>query len=227
MRLVHQYIKERLLLEKATQEASALSSISDFIKSQRYDDVMDAAFRRIAPNIVRHVLEREINEDVSEFTDGAIEGRFERKADWAAEDPSPQEFGSPRDSSDYKLGYTWGWNNADSWEGNTLPSYARKEAVEAQILEFEDKVSEQMIIAALEAANDKVNPAKLLGKARDAIHSAVQEDGWIGGLKKGLPIAVGIIVGEALDNFIIPMAFFSVTGIPIPPLPIGVGEIIS
>jgi hypothetical protein len=125
------------------------------------------------------------------------------------------------------LGYTWGWNNADTWVGNTLPAQARKEAVEAQIEEFEDQVSEQMVIAALEAANEKVNPIKLLGKAKDAIKNAVREEGMVGGLKKGLPIAMGIIVGEALDNFIIPIAFFSVTGIPIPPLPIGVGEIIN
>ena len=42
-----------------------------------------------------------------------------------------------------------------------------------------------------------------------------------------MPIAIGIIVGEALDNVIIPLAFLSLTGIPIPPLPIGVGEIIN
>ena len=164
---------------------------------------------------------------MSEFLDGATEGRYERKANWAAEDPSPEEFGSPKDSVDYRLGYTWGWNNADTWESNKLPGQARKEAVEAQIEEFEDQVSEQMVIAALEAANEKVNPIKLLGKAKDAIYDAVQKEGLYAGLKKGLPIAIGIIVGEALDNFIIPMAVFSLTGWVIPPLPVGVGEIIN
>ena len=225
--MIRSYIREGLLLEKEKQKDSLFSGIGDFIESHHYDDVMDSVFKRIAPNMVRHVLEREINEDMAEFKDGAIEGRFERRADWAAEDPSPEEFGSPKDSVDYKLGYTWGWLNADTWEGNELPAHARKQAVEMQVTEFEDQISEQMVIAALEAANDKVNPVKLLGKAKDAIYSAVQEDGWVGGLKKGLPIAVGIIVGEALDNFIIPMAVYSLTGLPIPPLPVGVGEIIN
>ena len=227
MKLLREYIREEFLIEKAKQEASLFSGVSDFIESHHYDDVMDSVFRRIAPNMVRHVLEREINEDMSEFLDGAIEGRYERHADWAAEDPSPEEFGNPRDSVDYKLGYTWGWNNAATWKGNKLPGHARKEAVEVQIKEFEDQVSEQMVIAALEAANEKVNPVKLLGKAKDAIYDAVQKEGLYAGLKKGLPIAIGIIVGEALDNFIIPLAVYSLTGYPIPPLPIGVGEIIN
>jgi hypothetical protein len=212
---------------KEQYDSDLLSSVGSFVKGSGYDDTLDAVFKRIAPNMVRHVLEREINEDMSEFLDGAIEGRFERKADWAAQDPSPQELGNPQDSADYLLGYRWGWDNANTWEGNELPPAARKQAIENQIAEFEGQVSEQMVIAALEAANEKVNPIKLLGKAKDAIHSAVQEDGWVGGLKKGLPIAVGIIVGEALDNFIIPMAVYSLTGLPIPPLPIGVGEIIN
>ena len=227
MNLLREYIREELLYEKAQQEASLFSSISDFIETSHYDDVMDSVFKKIAPNMVRHVLEQEINEDMAEFLDGAIEGRWEKQRDWAGEDPSPEEHGHSKDSTDYALGYSWGWNNAGSWEGNTLPAKARKEAVEIQIAEFEDQVSEQMVIAALEAANDKVNPVKLLGKAKDAITSAVQEDGWVGGVKKGLPIAIGIIVGEALDNVIIPMAFYSMTGIPIPPLPVGVGEIIN
>jgi tRNA nucleotidyltransferase/poly(A) polymerase len=224
---LREYIREEFLIEKAKQEASLFSGVSDFIESHHYDDVMDSALRRIAPNMVRHVLEREINEDMSEFLDGATEGRYERLADWAAEDPSPEEYGNPKDSVDYRLGYTWGWSNASTWKSNKLPEQARKEAVEAQIKEFEDQVSEQMVIAALEAANEKVNPIKLLGKAKDAIYDAVQKEGLYAGLKKGLPIAIGIIVGEALDNFIIPMAVFSLTGWVIPPLPVGVGEIIN
>jgi len=225
--LLREYVREQFLLEREEAEASLLSGVSDFIETRHYDDVLDAAFKRIAPGLVRHVMEQEINEDVAEFLDGAIEGRWEKQKGWSFEDPSPKQLGHSEDSADYILGYSWGWNNADSWEGNRLPTQARKEAVEAQIAEFEDQISEQMVIAALETANEKVNPVKLIKKAIGAIRSAVREEGLSGGLKKGLPIAIGIIVGEALDNFIIPMAFFSMTGIPIPPLPIGVGEIIN
>ena len=221
---IRRIVNEDLLIER---EEALVSDVGEYIETRHYDDVMDDVFKRIAPNMVRHVLEREINEDMAEFLDGAIEGRWENQRGWAGEDPSPKEHGHSADSADYILGYTWGWKNADTWKGNQLPNQARKEAIEAQIQEFEDQVSEQMVIAALEAANEKVNPVKLLKKAGSAISSAVREEGWAGGLKKGLPIAVGIIVGEALDNFIIPMAFFSLTGIPIPPLPVGVGEIIN
>ena len=178
-KLLREYIREQLLLEKNTAsnqlDNDLMGEIGEFMATKQYDDVLDSVFTRLAPNLVRHVLEQEINEDVSEFRDGAIEGRFERRGGWAAEDPSPEEFGSPKDSADYVLGYTWGWNNADTWEGNELPNHARKEAVEAQIKEFEDKISEQMVIAALEEANDKVNPVRLLKKAVGAIRKAVQE----------------------------------------------------
>ena len=223
MNLLHEYIKEQLLLERQ----SIISSVTDYVGTHGYDDMMDDVFKQLAPNLVRHVLTREVNEDMAEFLDGAHEGRFERRADWVAPDPSPQQVGYGTDSTDYILGYTWGWNNARTWTGKQLPTQARKEAVERQIEEFEDQISEQMVIAALEAANEKINPIKLLGKAKDAIWDAVEEEGLAGGLKKGLPIAIGILVGEALDNFIIPMAFYSMTGIPIPPLPVGVGEIIN
>ena len=232
MSLLREYIREQLLIEKNVAsnqlESDILGEIGEFMDTRQYDDVLDDVFKRLAPNLVRHVLEQEINEDVTEFLDGAIEGRFERRSGkFSYEDPSPKDTGNPPDSTDYVLGYSWGWSNADTWKGNKLPTAARKEAVERQITEFEDQISEQMVIAALETANEKVNPVKLLKKAVAAIRSAVQEEGWVGGLRKGLPIAIGIIVGEALDNFIIPMAFFSLTGIPIPPLPIGVGEIIN
>ena len=217
-------IKESILLE---QQDSAMSKVASYLSSTDFDDVMDGVFKKIAPGLVRHVISNEINEDVEEFRTGAIEGRFEKRDKLAAQDPSPESMQIDSDSLDYQMGYKWGWENSDTWKGNDLPPAARKEAVESQISEFEDQISEQMVIAALETANEKVNPIKLLGTAKDAIAQAVREDGLIGGLKKGLPIAVGIIVGEALDNVIIPVAFHSMTGIPIPPLPVGVGDIMN
>lgn len=218
-------IRHSILVEEA--QKSAMDKVASYLKTTDFDDAMDAAFTKIAPGLVRHVITNEINEDVEEFRTGAIEGRFEKRADFAGQDPSPSEMQIDSDSLDYQMGYKWGWENSETWKGNDLPPTARKEAVEAQITEFEDQISEQMVIAALEAANEKVNPIKLLGTAKDAIVRAVREDGLVGGLKKGLPIAVGIIVGEALDNFIIPMAFHSMTGVPIPPLVVGVGDVIN
>jgi len=158
MNLLREYIKEQLLLEKNVAsnqlEADILGEIGEFMETRHYDDVLDSVFKRIAPNLVRHVMEQEINEDVAEFLDGAIEGRFEQRSGrFSYEDPSPKDTGNPTGSVDYTLGYTWGWNNASTWKGNELPHHARKQAVESQIQEFEDQISEQMVIAALEAAN--------------------------------------------------------------------------
>lgn len=223
---------DRLLKEKKDHDDVMDIILTDFIESREYDDTLDAVFKHLAPRLVRHVLEREINEDVAEFTDGAIEGRWEKQRGWAGEDPSPKESGYPEDSLDYKMGYSWGWANADVWEGDTLPADARKAAVEMQIEEFEGEISEEMVIAALETANKKINPWELLKQAGRAVSGAYEEagggpEGVKAAIKKGIPVALSILIGEALDNFIIPMAFFSLTGIPIPPLPVGVGEIIN
>tara|TARA_R110000824_G_scaffold386198_1_gene580746 strand:- start:236 stop:1006 length:771 start_codon:yes stop_codon:yes gene_type:complete len=191
-----------------------------------FDKVMDSVFRRVAPNMVRHVLEQEINEDMEEFSAGAIEGRWEKQRDWAGEDPTPEDFGYSKKSLDYRVGYTWGWNNADKWKGDSLPSQARKEAIEDQIKEYEDKITDEMVVAALRGANEKFNPIKLLGKAWDTIRTAGKKEGYKGVIKKGLPIGMAVVVGESLDNVLIPLAFYKLTGIPIPPLPIGVSEII-
>ena len=213
--------------EEAKQEKSLLSSIKDFVKNKDFDDIMDASFKKVAPNMVAHVMRREVNEDMEEFVNGAIEGRFEKRADWSVEDPSPERVGYKKNSTDYALGYKWGWNNASTWKGNTLPDDARKEAIEFQIKEFEERITEEMVLNALQKANETLNPILLLKTAWNTITTAVKKEGWAAGLKKGLPIAIGILVGEALDNFIIPIAFKSLTGIPVPPLPVGVGEVIN
>jgi len=229
--LLREHVRQ-LLVEKKDPDDITDIILTGFMESQDFDDIMDAVFKHLAPNLVRHVLEREINEDMEEFKTGAIEGRFEKRGGWTHEDPSPAEVGPSPASLDYKMGYTWGWNNADAWEGNDLPTDARKIAVETQIEEFEDKITEEMIIAAFQAANKKINPWELLKQAGAAVSGAFKEAG--GGragvkaaIKKGMPLALSILIGEALDNVIIPMTFFSLTGIPIPPLPIGVGEIIN
>ncbi len=223
--LLREHVRQ-LLVEKKDPDDITDIILTGFMESQDFDDIMDAVFKHLAPNLVRHVLEREINEDMEEFKTGAIEGRFEKRGGWSHEDPSPEEVGPSPASLDYSMGYTWGWNNADAWKGNDLPADARKSAVETQIKEFEGEISEQMVIAALEAANKKINPWELLKTAGAAISGAYSEAG--GGpagmkaaVKKGMPVAISILVGEALDNVIIPMAFFSLTGIPIPPLPVG------
>ena len=229
MKLLQEYVKE-VLIEKRDPDDVMDILLTDFFESRHFDDTMDAVFKHLAPQLVRHVLEREINEDMAEFTDGAIEGRWEKQRGWAGEDPTPRDSGHPEDSLDYKMGYSWGWKNADSWEGDSLPTDARKHAVEAQIKEFEGEISEEMVKAALEQI--ELNPINLIKKATGAISGAYKAAG--GGAKgikaamaKGMPVALSITIGEALDNIIIPAAFFSLTGIPIPPLPVGVGEIIN
>ena len=64
MSLLREYIREQLLLEKNVAnnqlEADILGEIGEFMDTRQYDDVLDDVFKRLAPNLVRHVLEQDL-----------------------------------------------------------------------------------------------------------------------------------------------------------------------
>jgi hypothetical protein len=162
------------------------------------DDAMDEILRDVAPHLVKEVVEREVDEDVDEFLEGAQEGRFEALAG-QQEDP---ESGV---SSDYLLGYTWGYTNARRWDGTDFPKSVRKDVINQQLREFKGEITEQVVIDALEKAWKMVDPRQ----AFKTIMKAVKQYGWKIGLIYG--------IGELIENFVIPAALSFITGIPIPP----------
>lgn len=163
------------------------------------DDLTDEIFRDLAPELVKGIGEEEIDEDVTEFLEGAQEGRFEKLRGWAGEDP---ERGN---SDDYYLGYSWGWENAHKWDGRDLPSGIKRQVVQEQIKEFRSEVTEQVAIKAMESAWKAVNPREIF----KTVMRAVKQHGW----------KVGVIygIGEVIENIVLPAALSAITGTPIPP----------
>ena len=162
------------------------------------DDLMDEVFRDLAPQMVKALGEQEIDEDVDEFIDGAREGRFEA-LDGLYRDPEPGQ------SEDYYEGYGWGFDHAQEWDGKKLPPQVKREVVQNQIKEFQEEVTEQVAIAALEGAWSAVNPREIF----QTVMRAVKEHGW----KIGLVYAVG----EMIENIVLPAALTKITGVPVPP----------
>jgi len=214
-----------------TEGADVSMAYAEMKKKPAFENLMDGALKRIAPVLIRRVLEQEINEDMEDFLMGAIEGRHEKQQDWAAKDPSPKTYDHP-EGSDYTMGYDWGWQNADKWAGNELPPEARKARIESQIQEYENKITEEMVQAALKKAASKLYDAmphqllKLIWKAGLDIHKIIKDKGWVAGFKEGAIPVLGAIVNETLDNFILPAAMISL-GLPPVTVAFGVGDIVN
>ena len=162
------------------------------------DDAADAILKDLAPELVKAIVEQEIDEDVDEYLAGAQEGRFEALQGWYADAESNQ-------SQDYYAGYDWGFANAQDWDGRDLPSAVKRKVVQEQIKEFRGEITEQVVIAALEGAWSAVSPREIF----ITVMRAVKQHGW----KVGLVYAVG----EVIENLVIPAALSSITGVPWPP----------
>lgn len=162
------------------------------------DDAADAIIRDLAPDMVKGIIEQEVDEDVQEFLEGAQEGRFESLAGLRA-DPEPGT------SEDYREGYTWGFTNAKDWDGKDLPRGVKRDVVREQIQEFRSEITEQVVIAALEKAWATVNPREIF----TTVMRAVKQHGWKLGIIYG--------IGELIENFVIPAALTHLTGVPVPP----------
>jgi hypothetical protein len=190
--------KEAALKEWLSWMAQPLSVIlkehKDFIYGP-VNDLMDEVIRKLAPKIVESVGEREIDEDVEEFTDGAREGRFEALQGFFRDPERGQ-------SDDYYAGYEWGFSAAHSWDGKELPSQVKRRVVKEQIQEFQSQVTEKVVSDLMKKAWSAVSPAHTL----KVMVSAVKKHGW----KIGLSFALF----EIVEHTILPAVMIKLTGDP-------------
>ena len=192
------YQKDANVKEWMEWMAQPLSTILRAHKDLIYgpvDDLMDDIIRKIAPKIVKAVGEREIDEDVEEFLDGAREGRFEALGGQLA-DPEPNQ------PQDYKAGYAWGFTNAETWDGRKLPSQIEREVVRDQIAEFRGRVTEEVFIDLMEKSWHALSPSHTI----KAMIKAVKKHGW--------KLGVGFALFEVVEHALLPAVMIKLTGNP-------------
>ena len=159
------------------------------------DDALDAIIRDLAPVLVKSILEREVDEDVDEFLEGATEGAFDAgRMDF----PNPPGGGT----EDWQEGYTWGFENPEELEGDRLPPRVHRRVVEEALQEFKGQITEQVVINALEKAWGAVNPVHTF----KAIIVAVKKQGW--------KLGVGFALFEIVEHAVLPAALIHLTGRP-------------
>jgi len=183
-------------------------SIGDIL--QNVDDLLDQTIQEAAPEIVRSIREREVDEDVNEFIDGAIHGGWEAQTSSYADPPNIGEPVRIMDEGDkeevtemYRLGYEWGWDNPDKARGD-IPPEVKRQMVEEAIGEFQERITEEVLIDALEKS---VNWAKhSLDDVHTILKNAKNKFGW-----KLVPAIAGI---EIFEHAIFPQALVALTGNP-------------
>jgi hypothetical protein len=151
----------KLLFEnwrKYLDEERLDESVGDML--QNVDDLLDQTIQQAAPQIVRGIREREVDEDVDEFIDGALHGGWDAKTSSYADPPKIGDPAEVRDEGDkeevtemYRLGYEWGWENPDK-ASEDIPPDVKRRMVEEAIREFQERITEEVLIDALEKSVD-------------------------------------------------------------------------
>jgi len=159
------------------------------------DGLMDEVIRQIAPQIVKAIGEREIDEDVEEFLEGAQEGRFDALSGYLA-DP---DLTAPDDE---QAGYDWGFSHAEEWKGKTLPTAVERKVVQEQIKEFRSRVTEEVVIDLMEKTWHALSPSHTI----KAIIRAVKKHGW--------KLGIGFVLFEIVEHALLPAVMIKLTGNP-------------
>ena len=177
---------------------------------QNVDDLLDQTIQEAAPEIVRSIREREVDEDVDEFIDGALHGGWESKTQAYADPPNigdpvevMDEGDNPEVTEMYRLGYEWGWKNPDK-ASEDIPPDVKRQMVEEAIGEFQERISEEVLIDALEKSVDWAKHS--LDDVHTVLKNAKDKFGW-----KLVPAIAGI---EVFEHAILPQLLVTLTGNP-------------
>ena len=171
------------------------------------DDAIDAIIKEIAPLLVKQIGEEEVDEDVDEFTYGAIAGR-KHKLDGTFFDPRHGHNQDP----EWQEGYEWGWHHAHEFKG-ALPPRKRKEVIQEALKDFRHRITEEVLERMLKKIWHAISPVTTV----KAILKAVKKHGW--------KMGVGFALFEIFEHAVLPAILIAITGNPkwavVGTLPIG------
>jgi hypothetical protein len=103
----------------------------------------------------------------------------------------------------YRLGYEWGWDNPNK-AGEDIPPDVKRRMVEEAIGEFQERISEEVLIDALEKSVDWAKHS--LDDVHTVLKNAKEKFGW-----KLVPAIAGI---EVFEHAILPQLLVTLTGNP-------------
>ena len=162
-------------------------------EERRIDDVVDDIIKKAAPEIVQAIREQEIDEDVNEFYEGAIDAYDDLDSYMSYRFPHEEKYEEqPTDSELYRAGYAYGEANFDNIRNGLQdivdPSTRREQVLQA-IGAFEGRITEEAIINALEQTYEYGK--EQMGDIHNLIKLMQKKYGW-----KGYAAFVGIEIFE-------------------------------
>ena len=123
-------------------------------EERHIDDVVDDMIRQAAPEIVKAIKEQEVDEDVDEFYEGAMDAVDDLESYMDYRFPHEEQYEEPPTQSElYDAGYKYGEANFDKIRKgmqDIVDPGTRKEQIMQAIELFEGRITEESIIAALE-----------------------------------------------------------------------------
>jgi len=162
-------------------------------EERHIDDVVDDIIREAAPEIVKAIKEQEVDEDVNEFYEGAIDAYDDLDSYMDYRFPHEEKYEEPpTDSELYRAGYAYGEANFDKIRlglQEIVDADTRKDQVRQAISEFEGRITEEAIINALEQTYSYGK--EQMGDIHNLIKMMQKKYGW-----KGYAAFVGIEIFE-------------------------------
>ena len=123
---------------------------------RQIDDVVDDMIRQAAPKVVKAIKEQEVDEDVNEFYEGAIDAVDDLQSYVDYRFPHEEKYEEPASNTElYKAGYAYGKANFDKISQglqDIVDVQTRREQIAMAIENFEGRITEEAVIAALEEA---------------------------------------------------------------------------
>ena len=169
-------------------------------EERHLDDVVDDMIRQAAPEIVRAIKEQEVDEDVDEFYEGAMDAIDDLESYMDYRFPHEEQYEElPTDSDLYRAGYKYGEANFEKIRKgmqDIVDPKTRREQILQAIELFEGRITEESIIAALEEAYSYGK--EQMGDIHGLIKLMQKKYGW-----KGYAAFVAI---EVFEHAILPAA---------------------
>lgn len=201
--------------------------IASIIETDAIPNLIASKWNQISDKIVEHILEEAINYDANVFVQGAQEGDEDRAAGM---DHNPDEHLRHgvmfQQNMDYVMGYEWGYENGDNWDGESIPDEVMDRFINDKIESYKGRAKSEITKDAIFHFYNAVAPNRIIKKVFLQIKDMYDENGFSSDLVKfaaKLIVLVGVV--ECIDLFVIPMvaAHF---GIPLPPGVVGIGEFV-
>jgi hypothetical protein len=213
--------------DTGARQSITMEDVRNTIEQIDIPGMIHRVWRQKSDQIVEKILVSAINHDANVFSEGAQEGDFDRENGSEYDPDEHLRHGVMfQKNMDYVLGYEWGYENGDTWDGQEIPIDVMDDFIESKIESYKGRAKRELTKDALFHLYDSISPNRIVRKVWYAIKDMYKEKGFGMDLIKFSAKFIALVaVVEGIDLFVIPW-LASMIGIPLPPGVFGIGEFV-